>query len=59
MEIKIGGSIKGKCQLRFTNGKHTHLPLLTFKDITEISTISKTIMIDFLAIPFVSGVQDI
>lgn len=59
MEIKIGGTIKEKCQCRFTTGKHGHLPLLTIQDITEISAISKVTMIDFLAVPFSSGVQDI
>jgi pyruvate kinase len=58
MEIKIGGTINQKSQCRFTSGKHSHLPLVTTEDITDIATISQHTMIDFLAIPFASASQD-
>jgi pyruvate kinase len=59
MEIKIGGTLKQKCQCRFTTGKHTNLPLLSLNDIKDIGAISQVAMIDLLAVPFASGAGDI
>jgi pyruvate kinase len=59
MEIKIGGVMKGNCQVRFTNGKHAHLPPVTNSDIHDLSQLSQQIMIDYVALPFASSDEDI
>ena len=58
MEIKIGGSIKSNCNVRFTGGKHSNLELVTKEDIEDITSISRLIMIDYLAIPFCNSGAD-
>lgn len=58
MEIKIGGSIKSNCNVRFTGGKHSNLELVTKEDIEDITSISQLIMIDYLAIPFCNSGAD-
>lgn len=58
MEIKIGGNIRGNCNVRFTGGKHSNLDLVTKQDIVDISAISQQIMIDYLAIPFCNSGAD-
>ena len=58
MEIKIGGTLKSKCNVRFTGGKHSNLDLVTKDDISNIRTISQLIMIDFIAIPFCNSGAD-
>lgn len=59
MEIKIGGTMKGNSQVRFTNGKHAHLAPVTPSDMHDLSQISQHIMIDYIAMPFASSDQDI
>lgn len=59
LEIKIGGTIKSKAQVRFTQGKHGNLSIITAADISDLSAISQMIFIDFLAIPFVNNGDDI
>jgi pyruvate kinase len=58
MEIKIGGTIKSCCNVRFTGGKHSNLELVTKEDVEDIATISQLTMIDFLAIPFCNSGAD-
>ena len=58
MEIKIGGSIKSNCNVRFTGGKHSNLELVTKEDVEDITAISRLIMIDYLAIPFCNSGAD-
>jgi pyruvate kinase len=58
MEIKIGGKLKGNCAVRFTGGKHNNLQLMQKKDIEDISAISQLTIIDYLAIPYISGGAD-
>lgn len=58
MEIKIGGSLKSNCNVRFTGGKHSNLELVTKDDVEDISAISQLIMIDYLAIPFCNSGAD-
>jgi len=58
MEIKIGGNLKGNCNVRFTGGKHSNLELVTKDDVEDISAISQLIMIDYLAIPFCNSGAD-
>jgi pyruvate kinase len=58
MEIKIGGTIKSSCNVRFTGGKHSNLELVTKEDVEDIATISQLTMIDFLAIPFCNSGAD-
>ena len=58
MEIKLGGTIKSNSSVRFTGGKHGNLELVTNADIIDISTISKLVMIDYLAIPFCNSETD-
>jgi len=52
MEIKIGGTIRSHCNVKFVSGKHNHLPVMTKNDLTDISAISQLVAVDFLAIPF-------
>lgn len=59
MEIKVGGTIKQKCQVKFTGGKHSNLDVVTKDDINDLKTISQMTLIDFIAIPFVSKQDDI
>jgi len=40
MEIKIGGVMRGNSQVRFTSGKHAHLPPVTPADMHDLSQIS-------------------
>ena len=58
MEIKIGGSIKSNCNVRFTGGKHSNLDLVTKEDVEDITAISQLIMIDYIAIPFCNSGAD-
>lgn len=58
MEIKIGGTMKSNCNVRFTGGKHSNLELVTKEDVEDIATISQLIMIDYLAIPFCNSGAD-
>jgi pyruvate kinase len=58
MEIKIGGTIKSNCNVRFTGGKHGNLELVTKEDIADIAAYSQLIMIDYIAIPFVNSGAD-
>ena len=59
MEIKVGGTLRSQCQLRFSGGKHNNLPLIPKEDILDLQEISKNVMIDFLAIPLSSTRLDI
>jgi len=54
MEIKLGGTIKKFCQVRFTGGKHSNLDLMTKNDIEDLIAISQTTLIDFVAVPFIT-----
>ena len=59
MDIKIGGTIRSKCNVRFTGGKHTQLEIITAADTEDLIAISQCTVIDFLAVPFVSSSADI
>ena len=59
MEIKVGGTLRSQCQLRFSGGKHNNLPLIPKEDILDLQEISKNVMIDFLAIPLSATRLDI
>lgn len=59
MEVKIGGSIKSRSTVRFTQGKHANLPIITPEDVSDLSAISQVCFIDFLAVPFVSQGDDL
>jgi pyruvate kinase len=58
MEIKIGGTIKSACSVRFTGSKHNHLKLVTKQDVLDVQEISKHIMIDYLSVPFIVSGED-
>ena len=58
LEVKIGGTIKGNSNVRFTGGKHGNLDLVTKEDVSDISMISQIILIDYLAIPFCNSGAD-
>jgi len=59
MEIKIGGNIKSGGAVRVTAGKHGNLPLVTKADIEDLAMLSKTVVIDYLAVPFTSTGADL
>ena len=59
MEMKIGGYIKSRCAVRVTAGKHSNLKLVTADDIRDLQAISQMILVDFIAIPFISTKADI
>lgn len=40
LEVKIGGAIKSHSSIRFTQGKHAQLPVITQEDISDLSAIS-------------------
>lgn len=58
MEIKVPGTIKSGCSVRFTGGKHSNLDLVTKDDIEDITAISQLMMIDYLAVPFCNSGAD-
>lgn len=59
LEIKIGGTMRGNCSVRFVQGKHAQLPLTKKEDIEDLQKISAQFHIDFIAVPYVSGPSDI
>ena len=59
MEIKLGGSIKGGCQVKFINGKHNQENLLSKEDLSDLIAVQQMIMIDFVALPFTINPEDI
>ena len=40
LEVKIGGAIKSRSTVRFTQGKHANLQVITQEDINDLSAIS-------------------
>lgn len=59
MEIKLGGTIQARCQVRFTGGKHTNLPILTKEDVEDLMAISQISLIDYIAVPFITKQDDV
>jgi pyruvate kinase len=59
MEVKIGGSVKSHASIRFTQGKHGNLPIMTAEDASDLKAISKICFIDFIAVPLVSLGEEI
>ena len=59
LEVKIGGAVKSNSSIRFTQGKHSNLPIMTQDDANDLKAISKMCFIDFIAVPLVSQGDDI
>ena len=59
LEVKVGGTIKGGCAIRYTGGKHASLPVVASTDIEDLKAISELVMVDFVVLPFVSSSADV
>ena len=59
LDVKIGGIIRSKSQVRFIGGQHVNLPLFAKNDLTDLQRISRLINIDYLVLPFASSGVDI
>eukprot|EP00355_Strombidium_rassoulzadegani_P002942 CAMPEP_0168613124 /NCGR_PEP_ID=MMETSP0449_2-20121227/3287_1 /TAXON_ID=1082188 /ORGANISM="Strombidium rassoulzadegani, Strain ras09" /LENGTH=566 /DNA_ID=CAMNT_0008653743 /DNA_START=15 /DNA_END=1715 /DNA_ORIENTATION=- len=59
MEVKIGGSIRGGCQVKFINGKHNQESLLAKQDLADLIAIQQAIVIDFVSLPFTINPEDV
>jgi len=59
LEVKIGGPLKSRSQIRFVGGKHKNLPLLNDHDINDLQAISKLINVDYYVVPFATCGNDI
>lgn len=59
LEVKIGGAVKSNSSIRFTQGKHGNLPIMTPEDAQDLKSISKMCFIDFIAVPLVSLGEEI
>lgn len=59
MEVKIGGAVKSNSSIRFTQGKHANLPIMTPEDANDLKAISKMCFIDFIAVPLASSGEDV
>lgn len=54
LDIKIGGAVKSFSSIRFTQGKHSNLSIMTPEDAADLKAISKMCFIDFIGVPLVS-----
>ena len=36
LDVKIGGTIRSRCQIRFIGGQHIHLPVLAKQDLKDL-----------------------
>lgn len=52
LEVKIGGPVRSKCQIRFLNGRHKELSLLHENDLRDLAAVSQLIQIDYFVLPF-------
>ena len=59
LDVKIGGTVKSRSQVRFIGGQHINLPIICDQDIKDLRKVSTLMNIDYLVIPFASSSQDI
>ena len=59
LEVKLGGTISGNCNVRFVGGKHAQLEILQRHDLSDMQAVAATNIVDFVAVPHVASSHDI